>query len=346
MSAFKTFFKNIIKAGDPDDDTVTVKGKKKQKYHGTVSPYPNFKASEDASVLQSAIESKGVDEDVIISVLVRRTNEQRQKIKTVYEVANGKRLDLALESIMRRDLEDVTLALLMPPAQFDAHQLRKATKGWGTTEDVLTEILATRTNEEIREIKKVFKQEYGEDLGDIIEADTKGDFNLALQALLRAERDEGDEVNMDMVHKDAKTLFEACDSTEGLDVAAFIEILTTRNGKQLSKTFQKYASMSDLTLPKVLDRELKGDIEDCLIDIVKCAWNKPAYFAEKLHKAMERHGTCDKTLIRILVSRSEEDLKKIVEQYRTMYGVRLQEAILEETKGHYEQVLIGLCGPH
>lgn len=37
-----------------------MKGKKKPKYYGTVSPYPNFNASSDAIVLQNAIESKGV----------------------------------------------------------------------------------------------------------------------------------------------------------------------------------------------------------------------------------------------------------------------------------------------
>lgn len=33
--------------------------------------------------------------------------------------------------------------------------------------------------------------------------------------------------------------------------------------------FQQYACLSDVTLPKALDMELKGDIEDCLIDIGK-----------------------------------------------------------------------------
>ena len=32
----------------------------------------------------------GVDEDVIISVLVKRNNEQRQKIRVVYEASTGK----------------------------------------------------------------------------------------------------------------------------------------------------------------------------------------------------------------------------------------------------------------
>lgn len=32
----------------------------------------------------------GVDEDVIIAILVKRNNEQRQKIKAVYEASTGK----------------------------------------------------------------------------------------------------------------------------------------------------------------------------------------------------------------------------------------------------------------
>ncbi|KAM7393247.1 hypothetical protein PAMA_008072 [Pampus argenteus] len=350
MSLFKKFFNDIIHNRDTDhdddDDSVKVKGKPKPKYYGTVTPYPNFNASSDASVLQSAIESKGVDEDVIISVLVRRNNEQRQKIKVVYEASTGKKLDEDLKGALRSDLEDVTLALLMTPAQFDAFQLRKATKGLGTDEDILVEILATRSNQEICEIKRVFKEEYEEELEDDIKDDTSGDFTEALLAMLKANKDESTEVDMALAQKDSETLFESGENTDGTNVSAFIDILTSRSGPQLTKTFENYASVSDITLPKALEMELEGDIEDCLVDIVKCAWNTPAFFAEKLNQAMKGYGTCEETLIRVLVSRSEVDLKKIVEQYRVMYNRRVQEDILEETDGHYQQVLIGLCGPH
>ncbi|XP_074546494.1 annexin A1-like [Halichoeres trimaculatus] len=345
MSFLKRFFKNVIHDRDVDDETVKVKGKPKPKYYGTIAEYPNFSASSDASVLQKAIRDDKVDEDVIVSVLVKRSNDQRQKIKVVYEASDEERLDEALKSALRSDLEDVTLALLMTPAHFDAYELRQATKGLGTDEDVLTEILATRTNEEIQEIKRVYKEVYERELAEVIEDETSGDFTTALLALLKAEKDESDEVNDDLVRKDAETLFEAAEHPDGIDVRAFIDILTSRNHKQLSKTFQRYALGSDMTLPKALDMELRGDIEDCLIDIVKCAWNTPAFFAEKLHKAMEGHGTCEETLIRVLVSRSEKDLKKIIQEYRDMYGVRLQDSIVNDTEGHYRAVLLGLCGP-
>lgn len=37
----------------------------------------------------SNVSVAGVDEDVIISILVKRNNEQRQKIKVVYEATAG-----------------------------------------------------------------------------------------------------------------------------------------------------------------------------------------------------------------------------------------------------------------
>ncbi|XP_068191199.1 annexin A1-like isoform X2 [Antennarius striatus] len=347
MAFFKKLIRNIKNRDDDDDDddTVTVRGVKKPKYYGTVVPYPDFNASSDASVLEDAIKTKGVDEDVIISVLAKRSNDQRQKIKVVYETSAGEKLGEALKSSLRSDLEDVSLALLMTPAMFDAHLLRKATKHWGTNEKVLVEVLATRTNEQIEEIKRVFKEEYNVELEEVIKDETSGDFTKALLAMLEAKRSVSTDVNMDLAVKDAEALFEAGENHSGTDVSAFIDILTTRSGPQLSKTFQHYKIISDNSLPVALGLELKGDIEDCLVDTVKACWNTPAFFAERLHEAMKGHGTCEETLIRILVSRSEVDLKKILVQYRLMYDVSLQDDIVRDTEGHYRDILLALCGP-
>uniref|UniRef100_A0AAQ4QL29 Annexin n=1 Tax=Gasterosteus aculeatus aculeatus TaxID=481459 RepID=A0AAQ4QL29_GASAC len=296
-----------------------VKDNPKPKYYGTVTPYPNFNASQDAATLQSAIKSKGVDEDVIIAILVKRNNEQRQKIKVVYEASTGKKLEADLKSVLRSDFEDVCLALLMDPTHYDAHLLRKATKGFGTHEDILVEILATRSNQEIREIKRVFNEVYKTELETVIQDETGGDFTSALLAMLKANKDESKEVDMSLAQKDAEILFEAGEKTKGINISVFIDILTKRSAPQLSKTFQQYATVSDVKLPKALEMELRGDIEKCLIDIVKCSWNTPAFFAEKLHLAMKGIGTHDHTLIRVLVS-------------------------LKDTKGHYQAILLGLCG--
>ncbi|XP_038590624.1 annexin A1-like [Micropterus salmoides] len=343
MAFFKNIFKHVINDKDPKDNTVTVKDKPKPKYYGTVVPYPNFSASNDAAVLKSAIETKGVDEAAIIAILVKRSNEQRQMIKAVFEATAGKKLELALKSALKSHLEDACLALLMTPAHFDAYLLRKAMKGLGSDEDVLIEILATRSNQQIQEIKRVFKEDYKAELEDVIKSDTSGDFTMALLAMLKASKDESTVVDMALAEKDAKILFEAGE-TKHVNVSTYIDILTTRNNLQLSKTFQQYASVSDVTLPKALDMKLKGDIEKCLLDLVKCAWNTPAFFAETLHHAMKGLGTNENALIRVLVSRSEVDLKKIIDEYKAMFNISLQEHIVKETRGDFQHVLLGLCG--
>ncbi|KAM9322784.1 annexin A1-like isoform 1-T1 [Pholidichthys leucotaenia] len=345
MSRLKKFFRELIPDQDSDDeDTVKEKSKPKPKYYGTVLPYPYFDASSDTSVLHQAIECK--DMDKIINIFVKRNNSQRQQIKAIYESSTGNKLEDDLKSVLRSDFEDVVVSLLMTPAHFDAYTLWEATHGkcFGTDEDVITEIFATRTNQEREDINRVYREVYGIDLEDVIKDETKGTFRRILLALLKAKKVEHTEVDNKLAQEDARRLYEAGEGTPGFNVNVFIEIFTERSSPQLCKTFQHYSAISELSLPKALQKELCGDTEDCFIDLVKCAYNAPAVFAEKLHNATMRHGTCEKTLNRILVSRSECDLKKILKQYKAMYNRPLQEVIQEETSDCYQKILLELCG--
>ncbi|MEE6459381.1 hypothetical protein FKM82_000615 [Ascaphus truei] len=285
-----------------------------------------------------------LDEGTIIDILTKRTNEQRQLIKDAYQKATGKPLDEALKKVTSGQLKEVILDLLKTPAQFDAQELKHATKGAGTDEDCLIEILVSRSNQEIKQIKKVYKEEFKTDLEKDITGDTSGDFQKALLALLKGERSEDAYVNNDLADKDAKALYEAGEKNKKADVAVFINILTSRSFPQLNKVFERYATYSKHDMSKALDLQMKGDIETCLVAIVKYAVNKPGFFAEKLSLAMKGPGFRDRALNRVMVSRSESDMKEIKAQFKQLYGKNLREAIMEEAKGDYETVLMALCG--
>uniref|UniRef100_A0AAY4CZT8 Annexin n=1 Tax=Denticeps clupeoides TaxID=299321 RepID=A0AAY4CZT8_9TELE len=300
-----------------------------QIYLGTVNPYPQFNPSGDAAVLDKAMKTKGIDEATIIDILAKRTNAQRQQIKAAYQQANGK---------VRHTLCDVHEII-------DVGHMVAWRLGLGTDEDTLIEILASRTNKEIRDLKKVYKEEYKKDLEEDIKSDTHGSFRNALLALCKASRCEDNVVNEELADADAKAIYEAGEKRKGTDCTVFIDILTTRSPAQLRKVFQLYSKYSKVDVSKAVDLELSGDIENCLTAIVQCVGNKPVFFAKKLNMSMKGPGTREKMLTRIIVSRSEIDLAKIKEEYKSKFGKTLCQEILDDTKGDYEKILLALCGP-
>ncbi|XP_075067086.1 annexin A1-like [Mixophyes fleayi] len=315
-----------------------------QQASGGLKGAPGYDASSDAATLDKAIKTKGVDEATIIDVLTKRNNAQRQATKAAYQSSTGKPLEEALKKALSGQLEEVVLALLKTPAEYDAQELKHATKGLGTDEATLIEILTSRTNKEIREINRVYKELFKNDLAKDITSDTSGDFQKALLALAKGDRSEDTRVNEELVDNDARALYEAGEKRKGTDLAVFINILCTRSPNHLQKVFQKYTKYSKHDVNKALDLELKGDIESCLTAVVKCAASKPAFFAEKLNLAMKGSGTRHRELIRVMVSRSEIDMNEIKVHYKRLYGKSLRQAILDETKGDYETILLALTG--
>ncbi|KAM8732271.1 annexin A5a [Acanthopagrus schlegelii] len=311
-------------------------------YRGSVRPFVNFNAKHDAEILHKAMKGIGTDEDTILMLLTARSNDQRQQIKAAYKKAYGKDLVSALKSELGGLFESLIVALMTPAVSYDASQLHKALKGAGTDDDVLIEILASRTGEEIKDIIKVYKKEFSSKLEKDICGDTSGHYQKLLVILLQGSREEG--VDEEKIEKDAKDLYAAGEGKVGTDEEKIIRILGNRSVEHLREVFDAYKKLSGSDIEDSLEGETTGNLENLLLAVVKCVKSVPGFFAERLYKSMRRAGTDDNTLMRIMVSRSEVDMLDIRASFKKMYGASLYSTIQEDTTGDYQKALLYLCG--
>uniref|UniRef100_A0A3B4AKU3 Annexin n=1 Tax=Periophthalmus magnuspinnatus TaxID=409849 RepID=A0A3B4AKU3_9GOBI len=296
-----------------------------QAYRGSVKPYVNFNAKHDAEILKKAMKGIGTDEDAVLMLLTARSNDQRQQIKAAYKKAYGKDLVSALKSELGGLFEDLIVALMSPPTLYDATLLHKALKGAGTNDDVLIEILASRTGDEIKDIIKVYKKEFSNKLEKDICGDTSGHYQKLLVILLQ-------------------DLYAAGEGKFGTDEEKFINILGNRSTEHLLKVFAAYKKIAGCDIEESIEGETTGNLENLLLAVVKCTKSVPAFFAEALYHSMRRAGTDDETLMRIMVSRSEVDMLDIRAAFKKKYGASLYTTIQEDTAGDYQKALLYLCG--
>ncbi|XP_044284883.1 annexin A5 [Varanus komodoensis] len=311
---------------------------------GTVKDFPGFDARADAEALRKAMKGLGTDEDTVLKILTGRSNAQRQEIAVSFKTLFGRDLVSDLKSELTGKLETLVVSLMRPARIFDAHALKHAIKGAGTDEKVLTEILASRTPAEIRNIKKVYQEEYEADLEEHITSDTSGYYQRMLVVLLQANRDPDGPINESLVESDAQELFRAGELKWGTNEEKFITILGTRSVAHLRRVFDKYMTISGFQIEESIDRETSGALEKLLLATVKSIRSVPAYFAESLFRSVKGAGTDDDTLIRIMVSRSEIDLLDIRKAFRRDFAKTLYHVIQKDTSGDYRKGLLLICG--
>lgn len=311
---------------------------------GTIVDASGFDPIRDAEVLRKAMKGFGTDEQAIIDCLGSRSSKQRQQILLSFKTAYGKDLIKDLKSELSGNFEKTVLALMKSPVVFDAYEIKDAIKGAGTDEACLIEILASRSNSHIRELNAVYRAEFTKTLEEAIRSDTSGHFQRLLISLAQGNRDESTNVDMSLVQRDAQELYAAGENRLGTDESKFNAILCSRSRAHLVAVFNEYQRMTGRDIEKSICREMSGDLEQGMLAVVKCLKNTPAFFAERLNKAMRGAGTKDRTLIRILVTRSEIDLLDIRAEYKRLYGKSLYHDITGDTSGDYRKMLLKICG--
>ncbi|KAH0616085.1 hypothetical protein JD844_026919, partial [Phrynosoma platyrhinos] len=259
-------------------------------FQGTILPAPSFDPIMDAQMLGGALQGMECDKDVLIGILTQRCNAQRLMIAEAYRNMYGKDLLMDLKESLSHHFKEVMVGLMYPPASYDAHELWHAMKGAGTDENCLIDILASRSNGEIFQMKEAYLLQYDSDLSPDIYSETSGHFRDMLMNLA-----------------------------------------------------QEFQNISGQDIIDAINECYDGYFQELLVAIVLCVRDKASYFAYRLYNAIHDLGFHNKTIIRILIARSEIDLMTIRQRYKERYGKSLLHDIRHFASGHYEKALLAIC---
>ncbi|XP_076329951.1 annexin-B12-like [Tachypleus tridentatus] len=340
----------------------------------------NFNAEKAATKLHRCLKGIGTDARVIIDLLTNHTNQQRQEMKHKYNNMYGRSLTEDLKMELGGHFEDVSLSLLQPLPEFLADCLYLAGKGPKTDEKCLIQILCSTSKTRVydnnslatlylpyplptthftdqkyssgrstiyenKDIQFFFKEKYKNDLETYLRKILNNDLAQLLCSLMVCAQHKSTTDHQETAEKNAQKIYDARRNEERFDEKVLIKLLNGQNVTQLKLLFKAYERISGKNLAEDIQTKFNGPLDAALATMVACVEDTTKHFTEELYNCMQGSGTNDKTLIRILVSRSEVDLKDIKELYLIQYGSNLADDVAADTSGDYRDLLLRIIEP-
>ncbi|XP_045824522.1 annexin D2 [Trifolium pratense] len=297
--------------------------------------------SDDSEQLRKAFQGWGTNEGLIISILAHRNAAQRKLIRETYAQTHGEDLLKDLDKELSSDFEKVVLLWTLDPAERDAFLANQATKTSGNS--IIAEIASTRSSLDLLKAKQAYHARFKKSLEEDVAQHTSGDIRRLLVPLVGILRYEGDEVNMTLAKSEAKVLHEKI-AEKAYNDEDLIRIVTTRSKAQLNATLNHYNN----DFGNDIDKDLENGSEDQYLKILRAAIKgltyPEKYFEELLRLALNKMGTDENALTRVVSTRAEVDLQRIAEEYQKRNSVPLDRAIDNDTSGDYQKILVALLG--
>ncbi|KAK8587637.1 hypothetical protein V6N13_086619 [Hibiscus sabdariffa] len=311
--------------------------------------------SEDAEQLHKAFSGWGTNEQMIIDILAYRSAAQRNSIRKAYKEAYGEDLLKSLEKELTSDFERIILLFTLDPAERDACLASQSTKS-SSSNWIFMEIACTRSASALLEVKKYYHSRYKKSLEEDIAHHTTGDYRKVYEAfahitcsvqllfpLVSTFRYEGEEVDMSLAKSEAKILHEKIKDKQYND-EELIRIISTRSKAQLNATFNHYNS----SFGNAITKDLKADPGDEFLKLlraaIKCLTTPEQYYEKVLRLAINKMGSDEKALTRVVATRAEVDMVRIKEAYQKRNSVSLEQAIAGDTSGDFKRMLLALIG--
>lgn len=216
----------------------------------------------------------------------------------------------------------------------DAEALHSATKGMGTDEKMVIQIMTSRTSEQRQDIRKAYLEKYEVNLMDELESELSGDFKDLLVDLLRLpwERE-----------------LHALRASMGTNERLLVHVLLTHSALSTADLAQKYKDAYGKDLLKTLETETSGDLKRLLTTVFKIRLGKQKPdkrsgddIAKKLFNGGRPLLQTKVTEAMDILATASDKMAAICTRYKELSGHDLEEDIQKHLSGETQMALLAI----
>jgi len=302
-----------------------------------------FNAAADAKALHDAMKGLGTNVPGVISVIAHRNKQQLMEIAMAYQSAHKHTLveDMKGESALGGLFFDLAVGLISSPVHVRINCLKKATKGAGTRERALIDVLVSSYPQEIQAIHQTDPTAIAAVVDDV-----GGDFRKVVLELLKGTRDWNPIVNDAEAQACADILYKAGEGKIGTDEKVFVDIIARKSPQFLARVSDFYkAAHKGRSIEQAIKGETSGHFEDTLLALLK---PRDVFIADRLYSAMKGLGTDDTCLIYFFSILSKPEIQEVgrifAEKRRAANDKQqsLRQWVEDDTSGNYRDLLRAL----
>jgi annexin A7/11 len=293
----------------------------------------------DGDTLHNAFKGVGTDEKAVISVLGHRTKAQLLQLAADYPKSHKHTLEHNLQSELSGNFRDLAIGLIKHPTVVKIDLIKKATKGAGTRENALIDVLVGSSGAEITAMNQTDPSVIASVLNDV-----SGELKKVLSELMKGIREpSGTPVNDNEARQAADTLYHAGEGKIGTDEKVFVEIIARRSPEFLARVSDHYQAKHKHTLEHAVKSETSGYFESCLVGLLK---PKYVFIADRLYKAMHGAGTDDVCLVYFFSILEKNELQEVARIFEVRHKKSLADFIKGDTSGNYKDLLLARLQPN
>ncbi|KAK5950522.1 hypothetical protein OHC33_008465 [Knufia fluminis] len=249
----------------------------------------------DAEKIADALKGTHRSPDIkpLLKILPWLTTDEIIHLKSAYKnhaKINGQGINLSkhIKTRIPGNLGKILYATSLGQYESDAYWANCFYQSGASRRELLIESLIGRSNQQIREIKDVFKDKrYDDDLEKCMKAELKADkFRMAILLALEERRmPEGLGIDMRLVHEDGMDLYQALNSPGG--ESAMIRVILMRSDDHLREVLRYYEKSYRRNFARDMISKSQNLVGECLAHILNGALNRPMRDAILLHQAID-----------------------------------------------------------